>query len=89
MCVMSCPIGAITPSAAYKVAVKCDACVHMEEPACVASCPTGALLYGEEKTYIKVLAEKSRRIALFASAVLTANSSNVVSVDFIRESESK
>ena len=89
MCVMSCPFGVITPSAAYKVALKCDACAHMEAPACVESCPTGALVYGEEDVYIKVLIERRGRFAVFASAVPTANLSDVISVDFIRESESK
>lgn len=89
MCVMSCPMGVITPSATYKVAVKCDGCAHMEEPACVASCPTGALVYGDEQMYNKVLADKRGRIAVFASAVSKANLSNLISVDFIRESESK
>lgn len=42
MCVMSCPYGLITPVTARGVADKCDRCYKMEEPYCVASCPTGA-----------------------------------------------
>ncbi len=89
MCVMSCPVGVITPSATYKVAMKCDACAHMEEPACVASCPTGALVYGDEEAYSKVLVAKRGNIALFASTGRQANSLNIISVDFLREGESK
>jgi len=80
MCVMTCPFGAVVPSAAFKVAIKCDACVHMEEPACVASCPTGALVYGDEAGYEKVLADRRGRIALFAVA-----DSKIISLDFVRE----
>lgn len=64
MCVMSCPFGAIAPSRAGKIALKCDTCLHMEEPACVNACPTGALLYGEEAAG-QVLSQKQGRLALF------------------------
>ena len=80
MCVMTCPFGAVVPSARFKVAIKCDACMHMEEPACAASCPTGALVYGDEASYEKVLAARRGRIALFAAA-----DSNLISLDFVRE----
>jgi carbon-monoxide dehydrogenase iron sulfur subunit len=80
MCVMTCPFGAVVPSAGFKVAIKCDACMHMEEPACVASCPTGALVYGDEAGYEKVLAGRRDRIALFAAA-----DANIISLDFVRE----
>jgi carbon-monoxide dehydrogenase iron sulfur subunit len=80
MCVMTCPFGAVVPSAGFKVAIKCDACMHMEEPACVASCPTGALVYGDEASYEKVLAGRRGRIALFAAA-----DAKIISLDFVRE----
>jgi carbon-monoxide dehydrogenase iron sulfur subunit len=80
MCVMTCPFGAVIPSATFKVAIKCDACMHMEEPACVASCPTGALVYGDEASYQKILAGRQGRIAVFAAA-----DSNLISLDFVRE----
>jgi carbon-monoxide dehydrogenase iron sulfur subunit len=80
MCVMTCPFGAVVPSAGFKVAIKCDACMHMEEPACVASCPTGALVYGDEAGYEKVLAGRRGRIAMFAAADAKINS-----LDFVRE----
>jgi carbon-monoxide dehydrogenase iron sulfur subunit len=85
MCVMSCPFGAVAPSAAYKVAVKCDACFQMEEPACVAACPTGALLHGEEEDYDKVLAAKRGRIALFIDQAAAAKPGQKISLDFVRE----
>jgi anaerobic carbon-monoxide dehydrogenase iron sulfur subunit len=81
MCVMSCPFGAVTPSAAFKVAVKCDACAQMEEPACVASCPTGALIYEDEAGFGKVLAQKRGRIAAF---VRTGTDPKIFGLDFVR-----
>jgi len=43
-CVMVCPFGAITPSLAEDIMVKCDLCPELEVPACVAGCPNRALL---------------------------------------------
>lgn len=85
MCVMSCPMGVIVPSGESKVAVKCDACVHMEEPACVNSCPTGALVYGEEEAYRRVLIEKRGRIALFAREGSGTLEAPIISLDFMRK----
>lgn len=87
MCVMSCPFGSITPSAIYKVAVKCDSCRHREEPACAAACPTGALIYGDEAHYNKVLVAKRGRVAAYARQVGTPGSTNMISLDFVREGE--
>lgn len=58
MCVMSCPFGVITPSEDYHVAMKCDACYHMERPACVAACPTGALMRCTEEEFATYLKNK-------------------------------
>ena len=80
MCVMTCPFGAVIPSAEFKVAIKCDACMNMEEPACVAGCPTGALVYGDEAAYEKVLAAKRGYIAVFA-----ATDGKTISLDYVRE----
>lgn len=85
MCVMSCPMGAIIPAGEYKVAMKCDACAHMEEPACVSGCPTGALVYGNEEAYSKVLHEKRGRLAVFAREGSKRPETNIISLDFIRE----
>ena len=87
MCVMSCPFGAIVPSAAFHVALKCDACMHMDEPACVAGCPTGALKYGDETEYNRVLARKRGDIALWAAG--TAPHATSVSLDCLAQEDTK
>jgi len=80
MCVMSCPFGCVIPSGAHQVAIKCDLCLHREEPACVAACPTGALIYSDEKEFAQVLAAKRGRIAVLARQVGTGNQINLDSV---------
>jgi len=85
MCVMSCPFGAVIPSAQFKTAMKCDACMHMEQPACVAACPTGALVYGEEEEYAKVLAAKRGRIAAYVSSIPTSPQAQAVCLEFSKE----
>jgi len=82
MCVMACPIGAVIPSRDYHVALKCDACVKMEEPACVAGCPTGALSCGEEDDFHKIISVKRHRYALFAHAMA---GSGPAGFDFTKE----
>ena len=47
-CIMVCPIGAIVKNEDYNKAVKCDHCPDLETPACVAVCPTHALVYCEQ-----------------------------------------
>ncbi len=42
MCVMVCPFG-VRPDPATDRVVRCDLCQDRESPACVATCPTGAL----------------------------------------------
>ncbi len=64
MCVMACSFGAVKPLTGFKVAAKCDSCVDMVEPACVAACPTGALLYGDQDSFQRVLSAKRTRTAL-------------------------
>jgi carbon-monoxide dehydrogenase iron sulfur subunit len=83
MCVMSCPMGVIMPTG-YKVAMKCDACMNMESPACVASCPTGALICGDETDYRKVLSERSGHVALFARGRKDGENA-IVSLEYVRE----
>ena len=46
MCVMTCPSGAVSPAAEGGV-LKCSGCPGREGPACVASCPTQALIYAD------------------------------------------
>jgi len=80
---MFCPMGVIIPSD-YKAAMKCDACMNMESPACVSSCPTGALIYGEETDYQKVLAERLGHLALFARGSKDGENA-IVSLEYVRE----
>mgnify|MGYP001773670869 CR=1 FL=1 len=51
MCAMVCPFGAISVRRPERIALKCDLCgSRLREgriPACVESCPTKALLFGE------------------------------------------
>lgn len=44
-CVMVCPYGVIGRHLETKKAYRCDRCQDREMPACVAACPTGALVY--------------------------------------------
>lgn len=63
MCVMACPFGAVKASPRYKVAQKCDACRNMDQPACVAGCPTGALMLCDEAAYNELLRKNKNSIA--------------------------
>ncbi|TFG64847.1 MAG: 4Fe-4S dicluster domain-containing protein [Spirochaetales bacterium] len=51
MCVQACPFGVIAISEVRKTAYKCDVCIRRiargEQPACVSSCPTRSLFFGE------------------------------------------
>jgi anaerobic carbon-monoxide dehydrogenase iron sulfur subunit len=62
MCVMACPYGVISPKqdGDRKIAVKCDLCVKRGYPACVESCPTGAIVFVEDEEY----AEYKRQAAV-------------------------
>jgi carbon-monoxide dehydrogenase iron sulfur subunit len=80
---MACPMGVIIPSV-RKVAMKCDACMNMESPACVSSCPTGALIFGEETDYQKVLTERRGQLALFARGSKDGENS-IVSLEYVSE----
>jgi len=62
MCVGVCPFGAVKPSSAGKVAIKCDACHGMERPFCVDSCPTKALAYLDLAQMRKKAEKRSRDI---------------------------
>lgn len=47
-CVDSCPFKAIFKNELLGIAVKCDLCEGKKKLACVASCPTGALILEEK-----------------------------------------
>ncbi len=53
MCVMVCPYGAVKPGSKEKIAIKCDMCVDIGEPRCVAACPVKAIIWqvSEATTY--------------------------------------
>lgn len=53
MCVMVCPYGAIRPNKKTKIPLRCDKCKDKDEPACVAACLTGAIIYAEEEELAK------------------------------------
>lgn len=58
MCAMVCPFGAISVRRPQRIALKCDLCgSRLREgriPACVESCPTRALLFGEIEELSKI-----------------------------------
>lgn len=51
MCTMVCPYGVIGRLKEQRLAVKCDRCPDRDRPACVAACPTRALVYTEEEAF--------------------------------------
>jgi carbon-monoxide dehydrogenase iron sulfur subunit len=57
MCVQACPFGVIALRPDDKIAFKCDLCINRlaqgEEPACVSSCPTKALMLQDDELYNK------------------------------------
>lgn len=73
MCVQACPFGVLSLSAEGKGALKCDLCIERlergEEPACVTSCPSGALVYEEEEEANRA---KRRRVAHLLVSALPA-----------------
>ncbi|MEO0081173.1 MAG: 4Fe-4S dicluster domain-containing protein [candidate division WOR-3 bacterium] len=49
-CALACPFGVIDTSMLRRIAQKCSLCADRPEgPRCVATCPTGALTFVEEK----------------------------------------
>jgi carbon-monoxide dehydrogenase iron sulfur subunit len=56
-CTMVCPFGAIIRVQDAKVAIKCDRCEDREQPACVVTCPTGALIFCEPEEFEALMAE--------------------------------
>lgn len=56
-CLAVCPFGSISPSYDGHRVIKCDLCFERleagQEPACVASCPTGAIKFVEAEQYVR------------------------------------
>ncbi len=78
MCVTVCPFGAVTENPETGTAHKCDLCPERtargEDPACVAACPTGALIYSTAERF----ADERRKItALSTVGVSTEAPGNV------------
>jgi len=48
---MVCPYGVVGREKERKVAVKCDRCPDLDLPACVAACPTRALVFAEAESF--------------------------------------
>jgi carbon-monoxide dehydrogenase iron sulfur subunit len=62
MCTMVCPYGVIGRRMEERIAVKCDLCPDRDEPACVAACPTKALVYAEEESFAGVKRVEAARL---------------------------
>ncbi|MHB8919290.1 MAG: 4Fe-4S dicluster domain-containing protein [Desulfocucumaceae bacterium] len=50
-CVMGCPFGAVKADPSGKAVIRCDGCGERAVPACVESCPTGALMLESPDKY--------------------------------------
>ncbi len=61
MCVMACPYGVIRRRREDAVALKCDQCRDLEEPACVGACPTGALYFCEREEFEEIVRRELTR----------------------------
>jgi tetrathionate reductase subunit B len=64
LCASACPHDAIYFNEGLNIAQKCTGCAHLLDnsedwtvPRCVDNCPTGALLFGEEKDFKKFISE--------------------------------
>jgi Fe-S-cluster-containing dehydrogenase component len=66
LCVFACPFGLISFDSVNKVVAKCDLCLRRieegKEPACVSTCLTRALYYGEYETFMERLRKRSALI---------------------------
>ena len=81
-CLMVCPFGVIDISRDGKAVAKCDLCIERteagEEPACVASCPTGALQFCD---LTELLIERRRAAAKQAWAGVTGPKETVAETE--------
>lgn len=59
-CIMVCPYGVIgRQQDGRRIALKCDLCPDRETPACVAACPTRALVYTEAEAWAKGMRQEA------------------------------
>ncbi len=61
-CTMFCPYGVIYPWPERKIALKCDRCAFMENPACVEVCPCKALELVEIGDYEEMLRQRREEV---------------------------
>lgn len=55
MCAMICPYGVIGRQAEVRRAVKCDRCRSLDIPACVNACPSGTLVFAEQREFMEMM----------------------------------
>lgn len=73
MCAMVCPYGVIGRHTEVRKAVKCDRCKSLDVPACVAACPTGALIFATQREFVEMMRkEAAARIAREARGLARA-----------------
>jgi formate dehydrogenase iron-sulfur subunit len=75
LCVLACPFGAIWPDAVDKVSRKCDLCLPRLrqglDPACVLTCSSRALSFGEMESLVDVSLSMPGRTVVSRAAGLT------------------
>ena len=73
MCVMVCPFGGVSADPVAKKAHKCDRCpdrtARGEDPACVAACPTRAMIYATPE---ELAAHRRQATAMSAAGMAAA-----------------
>jgi len=54
VCATVCTFGVVGREKEERIALKCDRCQDAEVPACVAACPTGTLIFLEEREFADI-----------------------------------
>jgi len=79
MCVMVCPFGAVGADPVARKALKCDRCPERVErglpPACVAACPTRAMIFATPE---EMAARQRQAAARSAAGAVTARAASTV-----------
>jgi formate dehydrogenase iron-sulfur subunit len=72
LCSLACPFGAVWVDVVNHVARKCDLCVHRLEsglePACLASCSSRAIAYGEMEEMLEIARSRNGRTLISRAA---------------------